>query len=110
MKDEQIYTKGGEITDLLRDGVEILNRVFERLPPNGDEEIAELKQKLKEIEDSSSSLFCELNRECIEFSQLNHIKKQLTKLSVLVVRCLVIAEYLEYSYSSFCNRFERDGK
>ncbi len=101
--------KMGDMEKKLDESLKILNAIFSSLPPNGFDEIEEIKRKLKEIENTSFTIFNEINKECIEFSQLNRIKRQLSQLSLLVVRCLALVEYLQHSHASFCNRSVKGG-
>ena len=94
----------------LNQAIDTLNSILSSLPPVGIDEKEEIKEKLKEIENISHTIFCKFNKECIEFSQLNHIKKQLSQVSFLVVRCLSLVEYLEYSHSKLCNQQSLDKK
>jgi len=97
-----------EIEEKVDQAVELLNSIFSSLPPSGFDEIEEIKKRLKEIESEAVTIFDDLNKESIEFLQLNHTKKRLMKLSFLVVRCLSLVEFLEHSHSSFCNQPKRD--
>ena len=97
-----------DITKKVNEAVEILNSVFSALPPCGFDEIDEIKNKLKEIEGMSVTVFEDLNKESIEFSQLNRTKNRLMKLSLLVVRCLSLVEFLEHSHAGFYNQQNKD--
>ena len=94
----------------LNQAINTLNSILSSLPPVGIDEKEEIKEKLKEIEKTSHTIFCELNKECIEFSRLDHIKRQLSQVSFLVVRCLGLVEYLKHAHSRLCNQEKLDNK
>jgi hypothetical protein len=88
----------------LNDVINILNSILSSLPPIGIDEQKEIKEKLAEIQSLTYTAFCTFNKECIDFSELDHTKKLLSQVAFLTVRCLSLVEYLEHSHSRLCNQ------
>jgi len=97
-----------DIEKKVDEAIGILNALFSKLPPCGFDEIEDIKKRLKEIESISVTVFEDLNKESIEFLQLNRTKSRLMKVSFLVVRCLSLVEFLEHSHAGFYNQQRRD--
>jgi len=99
-----------EIDNKLDKAINILDAIFASLPPSGFDEIEKIRSIMAEIQESSFTIFNDLDKEKISFSQLNHTKILLTQLSLLVLEARSLVEFLEYSYANYRNQFEKGEK